>query len=111
MTETFRLLKLDSTGAVVQTVGLANSGTGAPAFDGSNIRIPDNQAGISIVRASTGTLLTTLAGNGLGYRFAAASDGERVLVTTDAPSAGVSLWRSADLAPLGFRNPHGYRSR
>src|SRR5262249_4156851 len=54
----------------------------------------------SIVRPSTGAVLATLTGNGMiGPEFAA-FDGQRVLVTNFVTSV-VSLWKAADLTPLG----------
>ena len=45
-------------------------------------------------------ILQTLTGNGLGTPRAAAFDGQRVLVTNLGDSS-VSLWKAADLSPLG----------
>jgi hypothetical protein len=45
-------------------------------------------------------VLATLTGNGLGNAFQAAFDGQRVLVTSS--SGSLSLWKAADLTPLGF---------
>jgi len=45
-------------------------------------------------------MLATLSGNGLDGVRAAAFDGERVLATNSAGSS-VSLWKAADLTPLG----------
>lgn len=42
----------------------------------------------------------TLTGNGLDDPFSAAFDGQRVLVA-NYTSNSVSLWRAADLTPLG----------
>jgi hypothetical protein len=41
-----------------------------------------------------------LTGNGLNFPRAAAFDGQRVLVTNFAGDS-VSLWKAADLTPLG----------
>jgi DNA-binding beta-propeller fold protein YncE len=94
------LLKLDSTGAVLQTVTV-----GAfpffPAFDGGSIWVPNaNSNSVSVVRASNGTVLQTLTGNGLNSPRAAAFDGQRVLVTNVLANS-ISLWKAADLTPLG----------
>jgi hypothetical protein len=94
------LLKLNPSGAVLQTVTLGPS-PGFPVFDGTNIWVPvKGSASVSVVRATSGTILTTLTGNGLGMPAAAAFDGQRVLVTNPT-SNNVSLWKAADLTPLG----------
>jgi hypothetical protein len=74
-----------------------------PAFDGTNIWVP-NQASntVSVVRATgalAGTVLATLAGNGLDGPVSAAFDGERILVTDG--TVGVSLWKASDFTPIG----------
>jgi hypothetical protein len=95
------VLKLDGGGAVLQTITVGLSAS-HPAFDGSNIWVP--VAGpdtLVVIRASTGAVLATLTGNGLLNPNTAAFDGERILVT-DPSADGVSLWKAADLTPLGF---------
>jgi hypothetical protein len=57
-------------------------------------------ASVSVVRASSGAVLQTLTGNGLSAPRAAAFDGQRVLVVNLGDSS-VSLWKAADLSPLG----------
>ncbi len=52
------------------------------------------------MRASSGAILTTLTGNGLFGPVSAAFDGQRILVTNQAAEV-VSLWKAADLTPLG----------
>jgi hypothetical protein len=95
------LLKLDSAGAVLQTVTVGN-GPGLPTFDGGNIWVPNNfPSSVSVVRASSGAVLQTLTGNGLSHPTAAAFDGQRVLITNFSGNS-VSLWKAADLTPLGF---------
>ncbi len=95
------LLRLDSGGAILQTVDVG-IGPENPVFDGTNIWVPSvARSAVTVVRASTGSVLTTLTGNGLLASLTAAFDGERVLVTNQS-SSSVSLWRAADLAPLGF---------
>jgi hypothetical protein len=96
------LLKLNGTAGVLQTVTVGAT-PAFPVFDGSNIWVP-NQAGnsVSVVRASTGAVLATLTGNGLGVPMSASFDGQRILVTDFASPSGVSLWKAADLTPLGF---------
>ena len=93
------LLKLDSNGAVLQTVPVGPAPAGL-AFDGANIWVPLLHGdAVAVVRAETGSVLTTLTGNGLHLPNSAAFDGQRVMV---ANSQTISLWRAADLTPIGF---------
>jgi hypothetical protein len=93
------LLKLDGNGAILQTVTVG-SGPSGPVFDGTNIWVPNSEADtVSIVRAATGTVLATLTGNGIAGPHDASFDGQRVLVINF--SNNVSLWKAADLSPLG----------
>jgi len=95
-----KLLRLDTTGAILQTITIGKSPV-YPVFDGGSIWVPNFGANsVSVVRASNGSLLQTLTGNGLNGPFSAAFDGERILVT-DFSGDRVSLWKAADLAPLG----------
>ena len=95
------LLKLDSAGAVLQTVTVGFS-PGFPVFDGTNIWVPNIGSGsITVVRASSGAVIQTLSGNGMGTPESVAFDGQRVLVTNFLADT-VSLWKAADLTPLGF---------
>jgi DNA-binding beta-propeller fold protein YncE len=106
-----RLFKLDSNGAILQTVTTAND-PHLPAFDGSNIWVPSSGGVVTVVRASSGAILATLTGNGIGTSYTAAFDGERVLITNIFQDR-VSLFKAADLSPLGFfstgasSNPQG----
>jgi hypothetical protein len=69
-------------------------------FDGANFWVPNQGASsVSVVRASNGTVLTTLTGNGISTPIAAAFDGERVLITNLLDS--VSLYKAADLSVIG----------
>jgi len=75
-----------------------------PIFDGTNIWVPnfvDNT--VTVIRAATGAVLSTLSGNGLNGPTAAAFDGQRILVTNTSGNS-VSLWKAADLSPLGSVN-------
>jgi hypothetical protein len=93
------LFKLDSNGAIIQTVTM-DTMPGFPVFDGTNIWVPNLGSNtVTVVRASTGAVLATLTGNGLSQPIAAAFDGERVLVTNGGGNS-VSLWKAADLSPL-----------
>jgi DNA-binding beta-propeller fold protein YncE len=97
-----QLLKLDANGNVIATITVGEPSR--PTFDGTNIWAPNVLSNsVSVVRASTATLIATLSGNGLSYPTAAAFDGERILVTNFGLDGGgrVSLWRAADLTPLG----------
>ena len=94
------LLKLDGSGAILQTVTLG-SGAGYPVFDGTSIWAPNNVTNsVAVVRASNGSVLATLTGNGLLGPMSAAFDGQRVLVTNFGGNS-VSLWKAADLTTLG----------
>jgi hypothetical protein len=97
-----KLLKLDSAGVILQTVTVGTFPE-YPAFDGTNIWVPNNGSNsVTVVRASTGAVVQTLTGNGLNGPYSAAFDGQRVLVTNLAGGVGgVSLWKAADLTPLG----------
>jgi S-layer family protein len=94
------LLKLSSSGAILQTVTVG-AGANQPIFDGVNIWVPNqNDNTVSVVSAATGTVIGTLTGNGLNGPGSAAFDGERVLITNFTGSS-VSLWKAATLSPLG----------
>ncbi len=94
------LQRLDSSGAVLQTVTVGGTPY-FPVFDGTNLWVPNSSSGsVSVVRASNGTILRTLTGNGLNDPAGAAFDGERILVTNQGLDS-VSLWKAADLTPLG----------
>jgi hypothetical protein len=102
------LLKLNSDGSIAQTipVGLAPK---FPIFDGTNIWVPNAAPdSMTVVRVkdlggaplTTAFVLATLTGNGMNFPFATAFDGERILVTNITGNS-VSLWKAADLTPLG----------
>jgi hypothetical protein len=94
------LKKLDANGAIVTTATVGNMPE-FPVFDGTNIWVPNNLSdSVSVVRATDGTVLATLTGNGLNRPYTAAFDGQRILVTNFQGNS-VSLWRAADFAPLG----------
>ena len=96
-----KLLKLDSTGTILQTVTVGGAPAN-PVFDGSNIWVPNsNSDSLSVVRASSGAVLATLTGNGLDLPITASFDGQRILVTNFAGNS-VSLFKAADLSPAGF---------
>ena len=49
---------------------------------------------------ATAFVLATLTGNGLNGPYTTAFDGERILVT-NINGDSISLWKAADLTPLG----------
>ena len=99
-------LKLDASGGVLQTITVGSL-PGMPIFDGTNIWVPNGDGTVSVVRASSGSILATLTGNGMVDSVGAAFDGERVLVTNVSGNS-VSLWKAASLTPLGsFPLPAG----
>ncbi len=94
------LYRLDSNGAVVQTVPISPVPLG-PVFDGANLWIPSSsQSDLTVVRVSDGSVLKTLSGNGLNVPREAAFDGQRILVT-NLNGNSVSLWNASDLTPIG----------
>ena len=95
-----RLKKLDASGNILQTVEVGGQPY-PPVFDGQNIWVPtqNTSSSVTVVRASTGAVVATLTGNGLDLPTGAAFDGERILITNPF---NVSLWKAADLSPLGF---------
>jgi hypothetical protein len=97
-----RLKQLNSDGSIALSVTLDGAG-GQPVYDGRNIWVPSGYAGfeeVAVVRASTGTVIATLDGNGLSLPDCAAFDGERILVANHG-NYSVSLWSATDLLPLG----------
>lgn len=94
------LLELDSSGSILQSIKVGSQPR-YPVFDGANIWVPNSLSDtVTVVRASTGEILATLRGNGLNGPTAAAFDGQRIIVTSPNANA-VSLWRAADMAPIG----------
>lgn len=96
------LVKLDENGNALQTVPVGGNPRFA-TFDGANIWVPNlGSASVTVVRASTGDVLATLPiGTDPDHNlpFAAAFDGQRVLVT----DLYWKLWifKAADLSPIG----------
>ena len=94
------LLKLGPGGAILQTVTVGVNPQ-HPVFDGTNIWVPNEASDtVTVVRASTGAVLENPSANGLNQPFEAAFDGQRTLATNNSGDS-VSLWKAADLAPLG----------
>jgi hypothetical protein len=103
-----KLKKLDSAGAILQSIDVG-ADPRFPAFDGTNIWVPclsSNTTSVVRVKDSQGNplanpfVVATLDGNGMNGPFAAAFDGERVLITNSSGDS-VSLWKATDLTPLG----------
>ena len=93
-------VKLDASGGVLATVTVGTFPQ-YPATDGTSIWVPNTLSNsVTVIRGSTGAVLQTLTGNGLMNPTMAAFDGERVLVTNKIGDS-VSLWKAADLTPLG----------
>lgn len=93
------LFKLDSNGAIIQTVDTSFEPAFA-VFDGTNIWVPNSGAiSITVVRASTGTVIATLFDLFINHPIAAAFDGERILIANQGGDGGgfVSVWKAADL--------------
>jgi hypothetical protein len=100
--------KLNTDGSIAQTINVGLNPY-YPVFDGTNIRVPNfTSNSVTVVRVkdaqgnplTTAFVLATLTGNGLNSPQTAAFDGERILVTSDVVNR-VSLWKAADLTPLG----------
>ena len=103
------LLKLNSDGSITQTITVGVSPQ-FPVFDGTNLWVPNiNSHSVTVVRVkdaggnalASAFVLATLTVNGLNAPNTAAFDGERILVT-NLGNQSVSLWKAADLTPLGF---------
>jgi hypothetical protein len=110
------LLKLNSDGSVAQTISVGNIPLG-PFFDGTNIWVPGRAANsLTVVRVkdaagnpvATPFVLAILTGNGLNEPITGAFDGKRILVT-NSNGHSVSLWKAADLTPLGSF-PTGFKN-
>jgi hypothetical protein len=114
------LLKLNGDGSIAQTVNVG-MGPVFPVFDGTNIWVPNQtSSSVTVVRVkdavgnplATAFELATLTLNGLNSPRTATFDGERILIT-NLSGLSVSLWKAADLTPLGsfstgtLTNPFG----
>lgn len=101
------LFKLDSNGAIIQTVD-APFAPAFPVFDGTNIWVPNSGSiTMTVVRASTGTVIATLFDVFIDHPIAAAFDGERILITNGGavPGGFVSVWKASDLTPIFAISP------
>jgi hypothetical protein len=95
------VVKLDSNGSVIQAVPVTGLPAGSPAFDGTNLWIPAiSPSAVTVVRASNGTVLATLTGNGLSDPKAGAFDGERMLFVCPNTKK-ISIWKATSLTPMG----------
>ncbi len=93
------LLRLDAKGVITLTVPVGGDPLAA-VFDGHNIWVPIRALNsVALVDAASGTIVTTLSGNGLNGPGGAAFDGQRVLILN---TNGVSVWDAASTTPLGF---------
>jgi hypothetical protein len=94
------LLKLDSSGAILQTVMVGTEPL-SPVFDGTNIWIPKlGDSSVTVVQASTGDIVATINADGtnlLNGPVAASFDGERILIT-NSTNTSVTLFKAADLS-------------
>jgi hypothetical protein len=94
------LLKLDSSGAILQTVPVGTEPL-FPVFDGTNIWVPSDVANsITVVQASTGNIVATINADGtnlLNLPTGASFDGERILIANNG-NASVTLFKAADLS-------------
>jgi hypothetical protein len=101
------LLKLNADGSIAQTINIGEFSQHS-VFDGTNIWVPTIPSVLTVVRVkdaagnslASAFVLATLTGNGLSSPVTAAFDGERILVTNQGGQS-VSLWKAADLTPLG----------
>lgn len=107
-----KLKRVDPDSGTVLNAISVGSDPNFPVFDGTNLWVPCGSANtVAVVRAVGGlrdTVLAQLTGNGLSGPIQAAFDGERILVTNyTSPDNRVSLWKAADLTPIGSFSLHG----
>ncbi len=96
------LRRLNANGTVAQSIPVGID-PGFMTFDGANIWVPNYDGSITVVQASTGTVVATItsnAANRLSSSQSAAFDGERILVTNSGNDS-VTLFRAADLSLIG----------
>jgi hypothetical protein len=95
-----QIKRLNVNGQIQQSIVLG-SHSYQPIFDGANIWIPcRDQNLVIVVKASNGSVIALLPGNGLSGPVSASFDGERVMIVNNLGNS-VSLWRASDLSPLG----------
>ncbi len=93
------LLKLDSAGNILQSVPVGSFPL-SPLFDGTNIWVPNVFSSITVVQASTGSVVATItadATNLLARPEIGSFDGERVLFT-NSNNGSVTLFKAADFS-------------
>jgi hypothetical protein len=93
------LLRLDPAGNVLQSVPVGAFPLSA-VFDGTNIWVPNVFSSITVVQASTGSVVATItpdATNLLARPEIGSFDGERVLFT-NSNNGSVTLFKAADLS-------------
>jgi DNA-binding beta-propeller fold protein YncE len=97
-----KLHRLDAFGGILQSVSVGVSPR-QPVFDGANLWVPNaGDDSITVVQASTGAIVATIAANPtnqLSAPTSAAFDGERVLVTNTSGNS-VTIFRASDFAVL-----------
>ena len=95
-----KLYRLDALGGIMQTVNVGTSPREA-VYDGANIWVPNvGDNSITVVQASTGAIVATIASNPtnkLNAPTSASFDGERILVTNTTGDSVVAF-RAADLS-------------
>ena len=96
-----RVLKMNADGSIGVSIPVEGTPEGL-VFDGSNVwaAVVTDTGDLVVINAAGGTVLQTLTGNGLMSPLSVAFDGQRILAT-NVDGNSVSLWRAADLAPLG----------
>jgi hypothetical protein len=93
------LLKLDANANVLQTITVGSFPLSV-TFDGENLWVPALGGSITVVQASTGSVVATInpdATNRLSRPQMAAFDGERILIT-NSDNSTVTLFKAADLS-------------
>jgi hypothetical protein len=103
-----RLLKLRPDGLIAVPV-VTGALPSFPVFDGTNIWVPNSGSdSVTVVRASTGRIISTLSHSSIQAPIAAAFDGERILITNGSGANGpgfVSVWKASALTPLNTFSP------
>jgi hypothetical protein len=95
------LLKLDSAGAILQTVPVGTN-PWWPVFDGANIWVPNYVANtVTVVQASTGNVVATLVdvAGSVHCPKSLSFDGERVFLTNNTGDS-VTTFKAADLSVI-----------
>jgi hypothetical protein len=95
------LYRLDGNANIIQTVSVGSEPQN-PIFDGTNIWVPNRgfNGSLTVVRASTGSVIATLSDDEMDAPEAGAFDGERILIVSRGGM--LSLWKATNLTPIGF---------